>query len=94
MSRLKPKKELTDMDRLVGKVDIYKSRLGEYRYTIVFKRKGRVHGKRQALLYTGDTVNEQLYGIYNGVKEEDVRGQKISLHDAPEELIKDALDGI
>ena len=91
MSRLKPKKAPTDVERLVGKAEAYTSRLGMYRYIIVFKRGVKVHGKLVGIFYTGKTVNGRLVGALNGVNEESIRGQRISLHKLPEELIEDAL---
>lgn len=91
MSRLKPKSDPTDIEKLVGKIEVYGTRLGEHRYTMVFLNAFKIHGRRKALIYTGKMVNNRLYGIFLGIRQEDVSGKRISLKDVPTDLIEDAM---
>lgn len=84
----------TDIERLVGKVEVYRTRLGKYRYFMIFKGQKYNGGKYIVITYTGKMVNNRLYGEYGGMSMDNVKGKAIPLTDVPAELIEDAIRGI
>lgn len=94
MSRLKSKSSNSSIDKLAGKVDIYHTRLGKYRYIIAYKSPVYMDRKMIVIRYTGEMVNNRLYGTYSGMSKEEIAGKPISLYDVPTELIEDAIKGM
>ncbi len=91
MSRLKRRAEPTNIDKLVGRVRIYSTRLGAYRYVIEFRHPVYQNGRRICLVYTGATVNNRMYGVFTGLALDEISGHHVPLKEAPEQLIEDAI---
>jgi len=47
--------------------------------------------RRIALVYSGKIVNNRLYGMFTGLRDDEINGKLLPLKDAPTELIEDAL---
>ncbi len=94
MSRLKSKTAASSIERLTGRVVVFHTRLGMYRYITVFKDM-MYQGRRYVVIkYTGEIVNNRLYGEYTGMAIDDIPGKSISLYTVPTELIEDAIRGL
>lgn len=91
MSRLQSKSSNDQLQLLVGKIDMYHTRLGKWKYTIVFKSHVYMNGRRIALVYSGELVDNRLYGLFTGLRADEVNGKHMPLKDAPDSLIEDAI---
>jgi len=91
MSRLHSKSSTEDIIKLTGKVKIFHTRLGRHRYTILFLSHMYQNKRRIALVYSGKIVNNRLYGMFTGLRDDEINGKLLPLKDAPTELIEDAL---
>ena len=94
MSRLKSK--AGGLDKLVGKVSVYRSKLGEYKFTVVFHKMEKVHGRRVCLVYPrlingspNYRIGRKAEGWFTGLKESEIRGNRLGLHEVPTQIIED-----
>lgn len=92
MGRLKSQIDHEDLSRLVGKVEIYKSKLGKYKWIILFLRQPSLHGKKTALVYDGSIEMNRMVGIFTGIYPDEIYGKKVPFSEAHETIIEDALN--
>lgn len=94
MSRLKPKTDSDDFDQLDGRVEIYSSRIGQYKFVVLFKHLPSVWGRKQCLVYNGDHYKGRYVGDFVGMRPSDITGRQMPFSEVPTEIIEDAIRNI
>ena len=88
MSRLKPKTDDNDLQKIVGRAEVYTTKIGKYKYTVLFPNGAVIHGRKLGIVYTGETVENTLVGHFTGIDTDEIMGRPMKLSDVPLEIIE------